>query len=161
MNLSRRGLELIQSHEGLRLKAYLCPAGVPTIGYGSTQGVKMGDEITKAQATELLMTDIERFEDAVRKHVNVPLNQNEFDSLVSFSFNVGAGAFRDSTLLRKLNAGDRKGAADEFLRWTRGGGQVLPGLVRRRKDERDLFLEPVTDDKPTHWFDEVDAKPSP
>jgi len=159
MQLSRPGLELIQRHEGLRLKAYLCPAGVPTIGYGSTRGVKMGDEITRAQATELLMADIERFEDAVRRAVEVTLNQHEFDALVSFAFNVGAGALQRSTLLRKLNAGDRQGAADELLRWTRGGGRVLPGLVRRREDERALFLTPVQEE-PSHWKAEVDARPA-
>jgi lysozyme len=161
MELSRNGLELIQRHEGLRLKAYRCPADVPTIGYGSTLGVQMGDEITKAQAIELLMADIERFEDAVRRHVNVPLTQHQFDALVSFAFNVGVGAFQRSTLLRKLNAGDYRGAADELPRWSKGGGKVLAGLVRRREDERALFLTPVSEPKPTHWIDEVDAKPSP
>ena len=167
MELSPRGLRIIQAHEGLRLKAYLCPAGVPTIGYGTTRGVKMGDEITQAQAVELLAADAERFADAVRRHVDVLLNQNEFDALVSFVYNIGIGlpedhpkgpsGFRGSTLLRKLNAGDREGAADELLRWNKGGGKVLPGLVKRREAERRLFLEPVEPDLPDEWIDEVDT----
>lgn len=157
MELSQRGLELIQQFEGLRLRAYLDSAGVPTIGYGSTRGVQMGDEITETDALALLAADCDRFEDAVRELVNVRLNQNEFDALVSFSFNVGAAALRDSTLLRKLNAGeDREEVADEFLRWVYAGGKKLRGLERRRKAERDLFLKPVM---PSSWYDEVDAEP--
>lgn len=156
MNLSARGLRLIQAHEGLRLDAYRCPADVPTIGYGSTRGVQMGDSITEAQATELLMADIERFEDGVDRYVEVPLNQNQYDALVSFAFNLGVGALRDSTLLQKLNAKDYQGAADEFPRWVNAGGRELAGLVKRRAAERALFLEPVSDE-PLHWLDEVDT----
>lgn len=157
MELSQRGLELIQQFEGLRLRAYLDSAGVPTIGYGSTRGVQMGDEITETDALALLAADCDRFEDAVRELVNVRLNQNEFDALVSFSFNVGAAALRDSTLLRKLNAGeDREEVANEFLRWVYAGGKKLRGLERRRKAERDLFLTPVP---PATWYDAVDAHP--
>jgi lysozyme len=97
--------------------------------------------MTQEQADALLMKDIARFQDGVNKLVTYkPLTQNQFDSLVDFAFNLGLGNLGSSTLLRKLNAGDVKGAADEFLRWNRAGGQVLAGLTRRRQAERDLFL---------------------
>jgi lysozyme len=157
MDVSPRGIALIQRFEGLRLTAYLDSVDKPTIGYGSTKGVRMGDEITQAQAVELLAADVERHADGVRRLVDVPLTQNQFDALVSLVFNIGVGAFRRSTLLRKLNAGDHRGAADELLRWTKAGGRELRGLVRRREAERALFLEP---EPPSHWYDEVDAQPN-
>lgn len=155
MQLSSQGLALIRRHEGLRLDAYLDPVGIPTIGYGSTLNVSMGQSITEQEALELLLADVERFEDAVRESVNVPINQHQFDALVSLCFNIGEGAFKRSTLLRKLNAGDHAGAADEFLRWKHAGGRVLPGLVTRRDDERRLFLMPPA---PEEWIEEVDAQ---
>lgn len=151
MELSSRGLELIQRYEGLRLQAYHDAVGIPTIGYGSTRGVQMGDEITETQALELLEADCERFEDAVRELVDVSLNQHQFDALVSFAFNVGRGAFARSTLLRLLNAGNYRGAANQFRRWVYAGEQKLAGLVKRREAERALFLEPVDH----HWYDET------
>ena len=157
MEVSKRGLALIQQFEGLRLKAYSDSAGVPTIGYGSTRGVRMGDEITEAQAIELLAADVDRHADGVRRAVNVSLNQNQFDALVSFTFNVGVGALQRSTLLRKLNAGDYTAAANELMRWVYAGGQELRGLVRRREAERQLFMEPV-EAEPLHWHDEIDTK---
>lgn len=138
--INQAGLELVKQFEGLRLSAYICPAGVPTIGYGSTKGVKMGDCITKAEAEALLIQDLERFEKAVNKAVKVPLTANQFSALVCFAFNVGIGAFQDSTLLRVLNQSDYAAAANELLRWNKGGGKVLPGLTRRRQAERALFL---------------------
>jgi lysozyme len=156
MEVSRRGIRMIQHYEGLRLKAYLDSAGVPTIGYGSTMGVKMGDEITEAQALEFLEDDIERHADPVREAVDVPINQNQFDALVSFVFNVGAGAFRASTLLRKINTYDYMGAADELPRWVHAGGRELEGLKLRRASERSLFLESAI---PSTWLDEVAAIP--
>ena len=156
MELSSRGLELIQRYEGLRLQAYLDSAGVPTIGYGSTKGVRMGDTITETQALELLEADVERHADAVREYVDVPINQHQFDALVSFTFNVGAGAFQRSTLLRKLNAMNYQGAADEFPRWVNAGGKMLAGLVKRRKAERALFLESAI---PASWWDALAAVP--
>lgn len=155
MDVSPRGIALIQQFEGLRLHAYRDSAGVPTIGYGSTRGVRMGDEITEAQATELLAVDVERHAEGVRRLVDVPLTQSQFDALASFTFNVGVGALQRSTLLRKLNAGDYRGAADELLRWTKAGGRELRGLVRRREAERAMFLEP---EPPTHWLDEVETR---
>ena len=155
MDVSPRGLELIQEYEGLRLKAYQDSVGVWTIGYGSTKGVRPGDEITEAQAVELLAADVDRHADGVRRAVDVPLNQNQFDALVSFTFNVGVGALQRSTLLRKLNAGQYTEAANQLMRWVHAGGQELRGLVRRREAERKLFMEPV-EDKPLHWYDEID-----
>ena len=143
MNASAQCVDLVKHFEGLFLTAYLCPAGVWTIGYGHTGlkhkdgTVKQGRKITKQQAEELLMHDLNVFAPSVEKLVTVPLKQQEFDALVSFHFNTGA--LGKSTLLKKLNQMDKGGAALEFLKWTRGGGKVLPGLVRRRKAEQYLF----------------------
>ena len=134
------GVNLIKSFEGLRLKAYQDAVGVWTIGYGTTRGVKPGQEISEAQAEALLKTDLNRFEQAVNQAVRVPINDNQFAALVSFTYNVGSGALRSSTLLRKLNYRDTYGAANEFPRWNRAGGRVLAGLTRRRNAERALFL---------------------
>lgn len=139
MNTSQKGLDLIKSFEGLRLSAYKCPAGVWTIGYGTTAGVKPGQSITKERAEELLRDDVKRFEDQVLRLVKVPLTQGQFDALVSFTYNLGAANLGNSTLLRLLNAGDYKGAAAQFDRWTKAGGKELPGLVKRRAAERALF----------------------
>lgn len=139
MHISQKGLDLIKSFEGLRLSAYRCPADIPTIGYGTTAGVKMGDTITKERAEDLLRADVKRFEDQVLRLVKVPLTQGQFDALVSFTYNLGAANLGNSTLLRLLNAGDYKGAAAQFDRWTKAGGKELPGLVKRRAAERALF----------------------
>lgn len=139
MNTSQKGLDLIKSFEGLRLSAYKCPAGVWTIGYGTTAGVKEGQVITKERADELLRDDVKRFEDQVLRLVKVPLTQGQLDALVSFTYNLGAANLGNSTLLRLLNAGDYKGAAAQFDRWTKAGGKELPGLVKRRAAERALF----------------------
>jgi lysozyme len=138
--LSNEGLEAIARFEGLRLSAYLDAAGVPTIGYGHTGGVQMGQTITRARALALLRQDAQTAVEGVRQAVHRDISQGQFDALVSFAFNVGVGAMRGSTLVRKLNAGDRTGAAAEFLKWTRAGGRVLPGLVARRKIEQAMFL---------------------
>lgn len=139
MMINEAGLNLIKDFEGCRLKAYLCPAGVWTIGYGHTQGVKPDMVINQLQAERFLRQDLKRFEDAVTSLVKVPITPNQFSALVSFAYNVGTGALYDSTLLRKLNKKDYKGAANEFLRWNKAGGKVLPGLTRRRLAEKDLF----------------------
>ena len=139
MRINEAGLNLIKDFEGCRLKAYLCPAGVWTIGYGHTQGVKPDMVINQLQAERFLIQDLKRFEDAVTSLVKVPITPNQFSALVSFAYNVGTGALYDSTLLRKLNKKDYKGAANEFLRWNKAGGKVLPGLTRRRLAEKDLF----------------------
>ena len=139
MQVSKAGLDLIKQFEGLYLKAYRCPAGVPTIGYGHTAGVAMGQTITQQQADDYLRRDVRQFERAVARLVTVPLTQGQFDALVSFAFNLGEGALAQSTLLRMLNDGDYAGAAAQFERWNKAGGRVLPGLVRRRAAERALF----------------------
>jgi GH24 family phage-related lysozyme (muramidase) len=139
--INAEGLQLIKDSEGLELSAYKCPAGVPTIGYGTTSNVKMGMTISKDQAEQFLKRDLESFEKSVSSLVKVKLTDNQFSALVSFTYNLGAESLAQSTLLRLLNSGDYPGAADQFPRWNRGGGQVLPGLVKRRALERSLFLK--------------------
>ena len=141
MKTSNVGIELIKKYEGCVLKSYKCPSGVWTIGYGHTSGVKSGMQITKDQALDYLKQDLITFEKAVTNYVKVPLNQNQFDALVSFSFNCGSGALKTSTLLQKLNSSDYNGAANEFLKWNKSNGKVLNGLVRRRQEEKELFLK--------------------
>lgn len=145
MTPSSKCVEIIKEFEGFRSKPYLCPAGVPTIGYGSTvyeDGTKVtlqDSPISKERAVDLLMVTLKGYADSVNKLVKVPLNQNQFDALVDFAYNAGASKLGGSTLLKKLNAGDYAGAGAEFDKWVMGGGVKLPGLVRRRKAERDLF----------------------
>lgn len=141
MRTSQRGLSLIKSFEGLRLLAYRDAVGVWTIGHGATRGVKAGMSITKEQAERMLLNDVQRFEPEVERLVQVPLTSNQWDALVSFTYNLGATNLESSTLLRLLNRGDYAGAAGQFPRWNKAGGKVLPGLVRRREAERVLFLE--------------------
>ncbi|AFL75382.1 lysozyme [Thiocystis violascens] len=147
-HVNAAGLALIQRHEGLTLRAYRCPAGVWTIGYGSTRDVTPGLVIDLAEADRRLRQDLRAAERAVAAAVRVPLNDNEFSALVSFVYNVGAAAFADSTLLRRLNGGQRADAARQFARWNRGGGRVLPGLITRRAAEVALFRAPVTPPSP-------------
>lgn len=140
MQISANGLDLVKRFEGLKLTAYRCPAGVLTIGYGSTgPHVTEGLSITEEFAEDLLVDDLARFERGVSELVKVPLDQDEFDALVSIAFNIGLGAFRGSTLLRKLNAKDYAGAAQEFRRWDKAKGKALPGLTKRRHAESMLF----------------------
>lgn len=143
MKISEAGLSLIKSFEGCKLTAYLDAVGIWTIGYGHTgPNVHRGLTITQKQADEILAQDVRRFELGVVNNVKVSLNQNEFDALVSFAFNVGVNALKGSTLLRLLNDGaDRSIVAAEFLRWNKGDGKVLEGLTRRRQAEKALFLQ--------------------
>lgn len=146
--INQNGLDLTRQAEGLRLTAYLCPAHKLTIGYGHTgPDVKQGMTITEVQADSLLAADLANAGDTVARAVKVALNDNQYGALCDFVFNLGAGAFLGSTLLKKLNAGDYAGAADEFPRWDKahvdGEVKTLPGLTRRRAAERDLFLAPV------------------
>lgn len=145
MSTSQNGINLISSFEGCELKAYLCPAKVWTIGFGTTvypNGVKVkkGDSCTLEQAKQFKAHDLKRFEKTVNNLVKVPLTQNQFDALVSLTYNIGTGAFEESTLLKKLNTGDYQGAADQFTVWNKGGGKVLQGLVNRRAKEKEVFL---------------------
>lgn len=140
MKTSLKGIALIKEYEGLRLGAYLCSAGVLTIGYGHTGGVKEGDLITEQKAEQLLQDDLKKFENGVLRLVRVPLTQNQFDALVSFAFNLGVGNLGKSTLLKMLNDRDYKGAAGQFIRWNKAAGKELAGLTRRRLAESALFL---------------------
>ncbi|HFG6939324.1 lysozyme [Acinetobacter baumannii] len=145
-NTSDVGVNLISGFEGTRLTAYDDGVGVWTIGTGTTiypNGVKVeqGDTCTPEQAKAYFKHDLAKFEKTVNESVTVPLNQNQFDALVSLSYNIGSGAFKNSTLLKLLNKGDYQGAADQFLAWNKAGGKVMKGLVRRREAERALFLK--------------------
>ena len=140
MKTSPKGIALIKEFEGLRLKAYQCPGGVWTIGYGHTAGVKPGMLISKAQAEEYLKADLIAFERSLNG-LGLALNQNQFDALVSFIYNVGTGNFSNSTLLRKVRANPQENSImDEFLRWVYSKGRVLPGLQRRRLAEMKLYF---------------------
>ncbi|HEB4090223.1 TPA: lysozyme [Enterobacter cloacae] len=145
MQTSDRGIALIKEFEGCRLTAYQDSVGVWTIGYGWTQPVdgkpiRAGMTIKQETAERLLKTGMVSYESDVSRLVKVGLTHGQFDALVSFTYNLGARSLSTSTLLRKLNAGDYAGAADEFLRWNKAGGKVLNGLTRRREAERALFL---------------------
>lgn len=143
MILSPEGLALIKEYEGLRLKAYRDAVGVLTIGWGHTgSDVREGMTITQNEAEELLRIDLQKFEAAVKRQVKVQLTQNQFDALVSFTFNLGEYALERSTLLALLNKGQFAAAGGEFGRWVNAGGKPLPGLVRRRAAEADLFNQP-------------------
>jgi lysozyme len=137
--LSKAGLTFIASWEGYRAKAYKDIGGVWTIGFGHTGGVKSTDSVTREQALELLRRDAATAETAVRQLVEMPINQDRFDALVSFTFNVGVNAFKTSTLLRKLNAGDYPGVPAQLMRWNKVNGRPVQGLTRRRRAEADLW----------------------
>lgn len=148
MRASQKCIDLIHTFEGFRESPYLCPAGVPTIGYGSTRyadgtPVKLTDKaITRTVADQIMRETLREYEEAVNRYVTVPVNQNQFDALTDFAYNAGAQNLRKSTLLRKLNDGDAEGAMMEFERWVYADGRVLPGLVRRRFAEKALFGMP-------------------
>ena len=139
MKISNTGIDLIKHFEGCETEAYLCPAGVPTIGYGHIKGVQMGDVITEAQAHEMLVEELEEYESYINDFVTVSLNQNQFDAMVSWVYNLGSGNLRASTLLKVLNSGDYSGVPEQIMRWNKAGGKVLEGLTRRRQAEADLF----------------------
>lgn len=140
MFISQKGIILIKEFEGCRLKAYKCPAGIATIGYGHTGKVLIDDVITQAEAERLLKQDLIAHCNNVSTLVKVPLKQNQFDALVSFEYNIGFSGFGSSTLLKKINAKDFIGAINEFGRWVYAGKKILPGLVKRRQAEKSLFL---------------------
>lgn len=137
-------VKLIKQFEGFRANAYKCPAGIWTIGYGSTSvdGVKVnqGDTITEQAALDDVYKRLNEIDKQITATVRVPLNSNQLNALLDFVYNLGVGNFRSSTLLKKLNDSDYRGAADELLRWNKSGGKVLDGLTKRREAERELFL---------------------
>ena len=139
MKISNKGIDLIKHFEGCETEAYLCPAGVPTIGYGHIKGVQMGDVITEAQAEEMLVEELTEYENYIHDCVTAPLNQNQFDAMVSWVFNLGVGNLKSSTLLKTLNIGNYRGVPEQIMRWNKAGGKVLEGLTRRRQAEADLF----------------------
>lgn len=148
MKISEKGLALIKEFEGLYLEAYKCPAGVWTIGFGTTepingQPIQAGMKITKEMAETLLLNNLKTYEAGVNNAVKVKLNQNQYDALVSFAYNCGVGALQKSDLLKYLNQGEYGKASDEFPRWNKANGKVLNGLVRRRKAEQELFNEAI------------------
>lgn len=140
MRISQKGINLIKQFEGCRLTAYLDQVGVPTIGYGSTVGVRLGMTITQDEADQRLLNFLSDIEDDINNMVKVEIDQNQFDALCSFAYNLGPNALKRSTLLTKLNEGDFDAAADNFLKWVMAGGRVDPGLTKRRAYERELFL---------------------
>ena len=141
LSLSAVGLLTIAKWEGFSDKAYIpVPGDVPTIGFGSTEGVKMGDTITVPKALERLMRDVGVAESAIGRCVKVPLSQSEYEAFTSFAFNVGGEAFCSSTLVKKLNAGDYAGACSELKRWVYVDGRKVQGLVTRREAEFRLCM---------------------
>ena len=146
MKISKNGINLIKSFEGCRLEAYKPTKNdVWTIGYGHTDNVKKGDVISQLNAEVLLQNDLQKFECAINVNVlpKCELTQNEFDALVSFVYNIGIGNFTSSTMLKLLIAQKKKEAASQFDRWIYQGKTVLPGLVKRRQEEKELFLRPT------------------
>ena len=147
MKTGINGLELIKKYEGFMAKPYLCPAGVPTIGYGATyypggKRVTMNDDpITKERAEDLLRDMLTSYEDGVNRYAQYQLSQNQFDALVSFAYNLGVGALQKSTLLKKINIDPcDESISNEFKKWVRAGGRVLKGLQKRRAEEAELYF---------------------
>ncbi len=147
MKISNKGLELIKEFEGFSANAYLCPAKIPTIGYGNTfwqdgRKVRLGEQISKTKALELLEFVANKdFADKIFPLIKVQINQNQFDAMTSLAYNIGVGAFSKSTLLKRVNAKDFIGASNEFLKWDKSGEKPLLGLTRRRQREKELFLK--------------------
>ena len=140
MKISNNGLDLVKHFEGLVLEAYKCPAGVWTIGYGHTKDVQPGDSWSEDHADHMLEVEMEEYEKYINDLVTVELNQNQFDAMVSWVYNLGVGNLQSSTLLKVLNAGDYAGVPEQIMRWNKAGGKVLEGLTRRRQAEADLFV---------------------
>ena len=144
MKASQDCVDLVKFFEGFEGKAYLCPANVWTIGYGRTKNVQEGDRITKVQAERDLLEELEEFAEQVLNSVKVELTQNELDALTSWTYNLGVGNLNSSTLLKKLNTGDKDSVPSEMLRWNKAAGKVLAGLTRRREAEAKLWEKAAT-----------------
>nr|DAH47903.1 MAG TPA: Lysozyme [Caudoviricetes sp.] len=138
-----KATELIKEFEGFETQAYKCPAGIWTIGYGWTHGVKEGDTITKEEASKLVQSEVEKIakqiENALGNEVFGQLNENQVSALIDFVYNLGIGTFKQSSLFKKIMAGDFNAAGEVFNLYVKGGGKVLPGLVRRREAEKELW----------------------
>jgi lysozyme len=146
MDLNQKGIDLVKKFEGCQLKAYPDPGSGNepwTIGYGHTGGIKKGMTITQAQADAFLHSDLQSTAKLVKSALTCTLNDNQFSALVSFTFNLGIGNLKSSTLLKKVNSGAFSEASSEFLKWNKAGGRVLAGLTKRRQAEADLFMENV------------------
>ena len=139
MKISQEGIDLIKHFEGCELESYRCSANVLTIGYGTTKHVVEGMKISQHQAEELLMKDLEEFEEYVEDLIDVPLEQNQFDALVAWTYNLGPTNLKTSTLRKVLNKGAYDDVAEQIKRWNKANGKVLKGLVRRRNAEAELF----------------------
>lgn len=150
MRVSQRGIALVKEFEGLYLQAYRDPVGIWTIGYGHTQGVYAGMVITETKANEFLAQDLLSHASGIFRYVSVQLNQNQFDALASFHFNLGADILKGTTLLTYINSKNWTAAANEMKRYVHAGGAVLPGLVRRRNAEAELFLDQLDEEKITN-----------
>ena len=140
LSLSATALVGLAVHEGYREEAYQDIVGVWTIGFGTTKGVQPGQKLDPVKALQRALTDSQKFEGALKECVHVPLHQHEYDAFISLAYNIGAGAFCRSTLVRKLNAGDYEGACAEILRWNKASGKVVRGLVVRREAEHKKCL---------------------
>jgi lysozyme len=168
LHVSQAGLDLIKSFEGYldrqadgSCRAYRCPAGVWTIGWGCTEHVREGLVWTQKQAEEGLRRELLSHEATVKKLVTIELNQNQFDAVVSFTYNCGGRALEKSTLLKRLNAGDLEGAGRAFQQWNRAGGRVLKGLTSRRQREATLFLTPVQPPQAPEMPQRIEPAPGP
>ena len=143
MKVSQDCVKLVKHFEGFEDTAYLCPANVWTIGYGRTRNVKEGDRITEPQAERDLLEELEEFKHQVLNSVKVELKQNELDALTSWTYNLGVGNLKSSTLLKKLNAGNKSEVPAEMIRWNKANGKVLAGLTKRREAEAELWAKEV------------------
>ena len=147
MKLNEAGIDLMHEFEGCKLTAYLCPANIPTIGWGNTfyedgRKIKLGDKITQDRADQLFLSVAEDFAKRVRTLLTKKISENQFSAIVSFAYNVGIANLRKSTLLKKVNVNPSDATIkDEFLKWNKAGGKVLAGLTRRRQAESDLYFK--------------------
>jgi lysozyme len=139
MKTSKEGVSLLKKFEGCKLRTYLDAVDVPTIAYGRTKDVKIGDICTQQQAEDWLEEELVEYEGYVEKAVTVPLEQNQFDALVSWTYNLGPSNLTRSSMLRVLNASDYDNVPEQIMRWNKAGGRVLAGLVRRREAEAEMF----------------------